>query len=224
MIVFDEVTKYYGNFRALNRVSFSIQPEEFVILVGASGSGKTTLVRLLTCVEKPSAGVITINDRNIHLLKESYIPYYRRQIGVVYQDFKLLDDRTVFENVAFAMEVSGKPDAIIEKEVAKILDLVGIKDKAHRFPKELSGGEIQRVAIARAMVFKPKLLIADEPTGNLDPVTSWEVVKLLMKLNELGTTVLMATHDREIVDKMNKRVIVLQKGEIISDKKKGKYA
>jgi cell division transport system ATP-binding protein len=224
MIVFDEVTKYYGNFRALNRVSFSIQPEEFVILVGASGSGKTTLVRLLTCVEKPSAGIITINDRNIHLLKESYIPYYRRQIGVVYQDFKLLDDRTVFENVAFAMEVSGKPDAIIEKEVAKILDLVGIKDKAHRFPKELSGGEIQRVAIARAMVFKPKLLIADEPTGNLDPVTSWEVVKLLMKLNELGTTVLMATHDREIVDKMNKRVIVLQKGEIISDKKKGKYA
>jgi cell division transport system ATP-binding protein len=224
MIVFDRVSKNYSGGRALEEVSFTIEPEEFVVLVGPSGSGKTTVVKMLTCEEYPSGGLVTINDRNIHSLKKEYIPYYRRQIGVVYQDFKLLDDRTVYENVAFAMEVSGKSDAVIRKEVMKILELVGLKDKENRFPKELSGGEVQRVAIARAMVFKPRLLIADEPTGNLDPKTSWEVVQLLLKLNELGTTIVMATHDKTIVDKIGKRVISLNSARLVSDKKKGKYS
>ncbi|MDD5606141.1 MAG: cell division ATP-binding protein FtsE [Patescibacteria group bacterium] len=224
MIVFDKVTKHYGTHKALDNVSFSIAPQEFVILVGPSGAGKSTLIKLLLCEEKPTFGNITIDGKDIHLLKEKYIPYYRRQIGVVFQDFKLLRGKTVFENVAFALEVSGKPDDQIKKEVTKILDLVGLKEKADNFPGELSGGEKQRVAIARALVFNPKFLIADEPTGNLDPQNSWEIAKLLLKINELGTTVLLATHNRDIVDAVHKRVISLDKGKLMRDRKRSKYA
>lgn len=224
MIIFDKVTKHYGTHKALDNVSFSIQPQEFVILVGPSGAGKSTLIKLLLCEEKPTFGNITIDGRDIHLLEERFIPYYRRQIGVVFQDFKLLRGKTVFENIAFALEVSGKPDNQIKKEVNKILDLVGLHDKGDNFPSELSGGERQRVAIARALVFNPKFLIADEPTGNLDPQNSWEIAKLLIKINELGTTVLLATHNRDIVDAVHKRVISLDGGQLIRDRKRSKYA
>ncbi|OGB73824.1 cell division ATP-binding protein FtsE [candidate division Kazan bacterium RIFCSPHIGHO2_01_FULL_44_14] len=223
MIIFDKITKHYGSHKALDNVSFSIRPREFVILVGPSGAGKTTLIKLLLCEEKPTFGSITIDGKDIHLLQEKYIPYYRRQIGVVFQDFKLLPSQTVEENVAFAMQVSGKPDSEINKEVAKILELVGLKDKAHNFPRELSGGEIQRVAIARALVFRPQFLIADEPTGNLDPANAWEITKLLLKINSLGTTVLLATHNRDIVNSINKRVINMEDGRIVKDRRKGKY-
>lgn len=223
MIVFDKVTKHYGSHKALDNVSFTIKPQEFVVLVGPSGAGKSTLIKLLICEERPTFGQITIDGKDIHLLKERYIPYYRRQIGVVFQDFKLLPNKTVAENVAFALEVSGKSDKQIDKEVGKILDLVGLKDKAENFPKELSGGEIQRVAIARALVFNPKFLIADEPTGNLDPTNAWEIAKLLLKINALGTTVLLATHNRDIVDAINKRVISLDKGKVVRDRRRGKY-
>ncbi len=223
MIVFDKVTKHYGAHKALDNVSFTIKPQEFVVLVGPSGAGKSTLIKLLICEERPTFGRITIDGKDIHLLKERYIPYYRRQIGVVFQDFKLLPNKTVAENISFALEVSGKPDQQIDKEVDKILELVGLKDKADSFPKELSGGEIQRVAIARALVFNPKFLIADEPTGNLDPDNAWGIARLLLKINSLGTTVLLATHNRDIVDAINKRVITLDKGQIMRDRRRGKY-
>jgi cell division transport system ATP-binding protein len=223
MIIFDKVTKHYGTHKALDNVTFDIQPQEFVVLVGPSGAGKSTLIKLLLCEEKPTFGNITIDGKDIHLLKDKFIPYYRRQIGVVFQDFKLLRDKTVFENVAFALEVSGKPDEQVGKEVKKILELVGLATKGDNFPGELSGGERQRVAIARALVFNPKFLIADEPTGNLDPENSWEIAKLLMKINDLGTTVLLATHNRDIVDAIHKRVISLESGKLIRDRKKSKY-
>ncbi len=223
MIVFDSVTKHYGANKALDNVSFSIKPQEFVTLVGPSGAGKSTLIKLLLCEEKPTFGRITIDGKDIHLLQERFIPYYRRQIGVVFQDYKLLPNRTVYENVAFAMEVSGKTDAEVKKEVMNILELVGLDDKANRFPREISGGEAQRVGIARALVFHPKFLIADEPTGNLDPKNAGEITKLLLKINELGTTVLLVTHNPEIVNMVHKRVITIIGGKMHRDQKKGKY-
>src|SRR3989344_8084485 len=188
MIQLKRVTKHYGTKKALDNVSFAIMPREFVSLVGPSGAGKSTLIKLLTCEEYPTFGEITIDGKNIHLINQRYIPYYRRQIGVVYQDFKLLPNKTVYENVAFAMEVSGAPTGVIRREVMKIIELVGLKDKVDNFPKELSGGEAQRVAIARALVFSPRLLIADEPTGNLDPNNAWDIAQLLVKINRMGTT------------------------------------
>lgn len=223
MIEFDKVTKHYGAHKVLDGVSFAIQPQEFVTLVGPSGAGKSTLIKLLLCEEKPTFGRITIDGKDIHLLKDKYIPYYRRQIGVVFQDFKLLQNKTVGENVAFALEVSGMPDGEIDREVEKILELVGLKGRGNSFPKELSGGEAQRVAIARALVFRPKFLIADEPTGNLDPKNATEIAKLLMKINSMGTTVLLATHNRDIVDMINKRVISIEDGRIVRDKRRAKY-
>jgi cell division transport system ATP-binding protein len=223
MIEFEKVTKHYGAHKVLDNICFTIRPQEFVTLVGPSGAGKSTLIKLLLCEEKPTFGRITIDGKDIHLLKDKYIPYYRRQIGVVFQDFKLLPNKTVAENVSFALEVSGLPDDEIDKEVAKILDLVGLKERGDSFPKEMSGGEAQRVAIARALVFQPKFLIADEPTGNLDPKNALEIAKLLLKINSMGTTVLLATHNREIVDMINKRVISLENGKIVRDKRKGKY-
>ena len=224
MIKFKNVSKKYGNIVALDRASFEILPEEFVTIVGESGAGKSTIVRLLTTEEGPTSGIVTINDRNIHELKKRHLPYFRRQIGVVYQDFKLLDSKTVFENVAFAMETSEKTDEEIEREVPKIFELVGLSDKAESFPRELSGGEKQRVAIARALVFKPRLLIADEPTGNLDDHNSQEIIGLLLKINKLGTTVILVTHERSIVDRIRRRVIkMIKPGRIVKDSKRGKY-
>ncbi|MFA5270392.1 MAG: cell division ATP-binding protein FtsE [Patescibacteria group bacterium] len=223
MIQFKRVTKHYGTKKALDNVSFAIMPREFVSLVGPSGAGKSTLIKLLTCEEYPTFGEVTIDGKNIHLINQRYIPYYRRQIGVVYQDFKLLPNKTVYENVAFAMEVSGAPTGVIKREVMKIIELVGLKDKVDSFPKELSGGEAQRVAIARALVFSPRLLIADEPTGNLDPNNAWDISQLLLKINRMGTTVILATHNREIVDAIGKRVISFKDGKLMSDRRKGKY-
>ncbi len=223
MIQFNRVTKHYGTVRALDGASFTILPREFVSLVGPSGAGKSTIIRLLTCEDYPTFGQITIDGKDIHLLKKSYIPYYRRQIGVVYQDFKLLPNKTVYENVAFALEVTGAADDVIKTETTKILDLVGLKNKAGSFPAELSGGEAQRVAIARALVLHPRLLIADEPTGNLDPHNAWDIAQLLLKINRLGTTVILATHNRDIVDSIGKRVISLKNGKLVSDRRHGKY-
>ncbi len=223
MIIIKRITKHYGTVKALDNVSFSVQPGEFIILVGPSGAGKSTLIKLLTCEERPTFGQISIDNKDIHLLKKQYIPFYRRQIGVVYQDFKLLPNKTVYENVAFAMEVSGEPTSIVKEKVLKILELVGLKNKLNNFPHELSGGEAQRVAIARALVFSPRLLIADEPTGNLDPQNAWEIMQLLLKINNLGTTVILATHNKDIVDNIHKRVISFKNGKLISDKRRGKY-
>jgi cell division transport system ATP-binding protein len=223
MIIFDKIGKFYGQTEALKSVSFKVRPKEFVVVVGPSGAGKSTLMRLLTCEEKPSFGRITINGRDIHLLKKRHIPYYRRQIGVVYQDFKLLPQKTVFENVAFALEVSNKPPAEIEKQVNNVLKLVGLEDKKDNFPHELSGGEAQRVAIARALIFEPRLLLADEPTGNLDPKTAWEIIQLLLKINQLGTTVILATHNKDVVNRLHKRVVTLINGQVVRDMKEGRY-
>ena len=223
MIQFKRVTKHYGTKKALDNVSFAIMAREFVSIVGPSGAGKSTLIKLLTCEEYPTFGEVTIDGKNIHLINQRYIPYYRRQIGVVYQDFKLLPNKTVYENVAFAMEVSGAPTPVIKREVMKIIELVGLKDKVNNFPRELSGGEAQRVAIARALVFSPRLLIADEPTGNLDPNNAWDISQLLLKINRMGTTVILATHNREIVDAIGKRVLAFKDGKLMSDRRKGKY-
>jgi cell division transport system ATP-binding protein len=223
LIDIQKVSKHYGQIRALSRVSFAIHKGEFVCLVGPSGAGKTTLIRLLTCEEKPTFGRILVGNRDIHLLPKREIPLYRRKIGVVFQDYKLLPTKTVYENVAYALEVSGEPTKVIKERVPKILELVGLSGRANNYPDELSGGEKQRTSLARALVHKPHILIADEPTGNLDPATSWEIINLLFQINKKGTTVLLATHDREIVNALRKRVVGLKGGKLIYDKKRGKY-
>ncbi len=225
MIKLVNVKKTYPKgITALEGVNLSIDPNEFVSVVGSSGAGKSTLIRMLIAEERPSEGKIFINDRDISHLSHRQIPYFRRKIGVVFQDFKLLENKTVGENVAFAMEVSGVPTKEIKKSVPKILKMVGLLDKEKNFPRQLSGGEIQRTAIARALVHQPKLLIADEPTGNLDPVNAWEIIQLLLKINQFGTTVVLATHNKEIVDALQKRVITIEKGQIVKDQKVGKYS
>ncbi len=209
---------------ALEDVNLSIGANEFVSIVGSSGAGKSSLIRLLIAEERPTEGKIFVNDRDISHLSQKQIPFYRRKIGVIFQDFKLLDQKSVGENVAFAMEASGMSGQEIKKSVPKILKMVGLLEKQTAFPRQLSGGEIQRVAIARALVHQPKLLIADEPTGNLDPVNAWEIIQLLLKINQFGTTVILATHNKEIVDALQKRVITLQNGSIVKDQKVGKYS
>ncbi len=224
MIEFKEVTKLYPpDIFALRDVSFKIKGREFVSIVGPSGAGKSTLAKLITKEEEPTEGEIIVGGNIVNSLKRGQIPYLRREIGMVFQDFKLLPLKSVFENVAFAMEVSGKTDKDIKRIVPRILKLVGLLEKKDSFPQQLSGGEQQRVAMARALVHQPKILIADEPTGNIDHKTAYGIVDLLIKINEAGTTVVLATHDREIVDRLKKRVITLNKGKITSDKKKGKY-
>lgn len=225
MILLDRVTKTYGkaNKPAINRVSLHIEPKEFVILVGTSGAGKSTLLKLLTREEKPSSGKIVVGGIDYDNLKDRHIPLLRRKIGVVFQDFKLLPQRTVFENVAFALEIAGMTNREIKATVPKVIELVGLRGKEKSFPRQLSGGERQRVAIARAIVRQPKILIADEPTGNLDPRHSWEIVRLLEKINRYGTTVLLTTHDAEIVNKLKRRVITLEHGKITSDQVAGSY-
>lgn len=227
MIRFENVTKRYGKTKrsheAVSDVSFEVKAEEFVILVGASGAGKSTLFRMITREDKPDSGKIVVGGVDYSDLRDKHIPYLRRKIGVVFQDFKLIPDRTVFENVAFALEVIGESGKKIQETVPKVIELVGLTGKEKNFPHQLSGGEKQRVAIARAVVRQPKILIADEPTGNLDPRNAWDVIKLLEKINEFGTTVLLTTHSADIVNKLKKRVILLENGKIKSDRKRGVY-
>lgn len=225
MILLDRVTKKYlkDGEPALNRMSLFIQPREFVILVGTSGAGKSTLLKLLTREEKPSSGKIVVGGIDYDNLKDNQIPMLRRKIGVVFQDFKLLPNRTVFENIAFALEIAGMTNREIKNTVPKVIDLVGLTGKEKKFPNQLSGGEQQRVAIARAVVRQPKILIADEPTGNLDPKFSWDIIRLLEKINKYGTTVLLTTHNVDIVNKLKRRVVTLDHGKIISDQAEGSY-
>ena len=225
MILLDRVTKNYGvkHKAAVNRVSLHIEPKEFVILVGTSGAGKSTLLKMLTREEKPDSGKIVVGGIDYDDLKDSQIPYLRQKLGVVFQDFKLLPRRTVFENVAFALEIVGMTNREIRNTVPKVIDLVGLKGKEKSFPYQLSGGERQRVAIARAVARQPKILMADEPTGNLDPKNSWEIVRLLEKINSYGTTVLLTTHNVDIVNKLKRRVITMEHGKITSDQAQGWY-
>lgn len=224
MIEFKNVTKKYGqNIYALRDVSFKVDDGEFVVTIGHSGAGKSTLIKLLICETKPTRGHIYIVGKDIVNLKQREIPYYRRRVGVVFQDFKLLPKKTVFENIAFAMEAVGASRREIVKKVNAVLDLVNLKQRSDNFPDELSGGEKQRVAIARAVVNKPKLLIADEPTGNLDPETSWEIIRILEEINKRGTIIMLATHNKEIVDRLRKRVIKIKKGMIVSDRERARY-
>ena len=221
MIELREVTKEYSKgIAALNGISLKIEPGEFVFIVGDSGSGKSTLIRLLMKELEPTSGKIIVMNKNLGNLKHKEIPYYRRKIGVVFQDFRLLKDRNVYENVAFALRVTETATRIIKKKVPAALSLVGLAQKYKSFPKELSGGEQQRVAIARAILKEASILLADEPTGNLDPANSWEIMKLLQEANDRGTTVIVVTHNHEIVKAMQKRVITMSKGNIVSDEKK----
>jgi cell division transport system ATP-binding protein len=201
-----------------------IEPEEFVIIVGTSGAGKSTLLKILTREERPTSGKVVVGGIDYDTLKDKNIPLLRRKIGVVFQDFKLLPQRTVFENVAFALEIVGMSNREIRNTVPKVIELVGLKGKEKKFPSELSGGERQRVAIARAVVRQPKILIADEPTGNLDPKYSWDIVRLLEKINRYGTTVLLTTHNKDIVNKLKRRVITIDHGKIIADVAQGNYS
>lgn len=224
MIRFENVTKAYKNGTiALRDVTIDIEKGEFVFLVGSSGSGKTTFLRLLLREETPDAGRILEAGRDIGQQRARRVPYLRRNIGCVFQDFRLLPNKTVFENVAFALEVIGRPRSTVEAQVPQILELVGLSDKANNLPSELSGGEQQRVAVARAFVNRPLILLADEPTGNLDPTNSEAIMNLLERINRTGTTVVMATHDKALVDRMRRRVIELDKGEVIRDQARGVY-
>lgn len=223
MILLEKVSKYYPQDKvpALDEVSLHIAPKEFVFLVGKSGAGKSTLIKMLTREEKPDYGKIMVGGIDYDFMKKHHIPHLRRRIGVVFQDFKLLPNRTVYENVAFALEIVGVSSAEIKRTVPKVLDLVGLSGTEKKFPGELSGGQRQRVAIARSMARQPKILIADEPTGNLDPENSWGIIKLLEEINNFGTTILVTTHDEKVVNLLKKRVITLQDGKIIGDQKEG---
>ena len=220
MIKLEHVSKSYSaGIPALNDISLNIEEGEFVFIVGNSGSGKSTLIKLLLKELEPTKGVITINNRNLNAIRRKQIPKYRRNVGVVFQDFRLLKDRNVYENVAFAQKVIGTPARLIRSRVPTMLSMVGLAAKYKSYPKQLSGGEQQRVAIARALVNQPKILLADEPTGNLDNHNAWEIMKLLEEINQKGTTVVVVTHNLEIVKAMKKRVITMKKGVIISDEK-----
>lgn len=226
MILLDRVSKSYSkksDSAALERVSLHIEPKEFVIIVGPSGAGKSTLLKLLTREEKPTSGKIIVGGIDYEQLKDKDVPRLRRRIGVVFQDFKLLPNKTVFENVAFALEIIGISTKEIKHTVPRVLDIVGLKGKEKSMPMELSGGERQRVAIARAIVRQPKILIADEPTGNLDPKHAWDVIRVLEKINRFGTTVLLTTHNQDIVNKLKRRVITIEDGKVTSDKAGGAY-
>jgi len=224
MLRFENVNKVYkGNVAALRDVSVDVQKGEFLFLVGPSGSGKSTFLRLLLREEAPTGGRIVVAGRDISRLSHWKIPQLRRNIGTIFQDFKLLPSRTVYENVAFAMEVIGRPRNVIRTQVPQVLDLVGLAKKAGRFPNELSGGEQQRVSIARAFVNRPLILLADEPTGNLDPATTVGIMRILDRINRTGTTIVMATHDQRIVDAMRRRVVELDHGSLVRDQARGVY-
>ncbi len=222
MVYFDKVSKRYSpSVLALDDIDFTIEPREFVSLVGQSGAGKSTLIKLLLAEENPTAGKVFFESRDVHSLSRSELPHLRRRIGCVFQEFRLLPSKTAYENIAFAMEAAGKTDDEINESVSQVLEVVGLLDQSWHFPHELSGGEKQRVAIARAIVNQPDLIIADEPTGNLDPLNTHEIIEVLKKINEIGTTVLMATHNKDMVNALGKRVITIEKGKIIRDDKNG---
>ena len=224
MIRFENVTKSYANDSvAVRNASFDVPKGEFVFLVGPSGSGKSTLLRLINRQERPERGAVWVAGQNINELAESRVPFLRRGMGNVFQDYKLLTNKTVFENVAFALEVIGRPRHVVGKQVPQVLDLVGLSGKEDRFPNQLSGGEQQRVSIARAFVNRPLILLADEPTGNLDPATGQGIMALLDAINRTGTTVVMATHDHRVVNAMRRRVIQLDRGVIVRDQERGVY-
>lgn len=224
MIHFKKVSKIYpGEVAAIRDITFSIASGEFISIVGHSGAGKTTLIKMLLIEEGPTSGTILFEDTDIHSLSAKHIPAYRRGIGIVFQDFRLLSHKTAYENVAFAMEVAGRTDEDIETNVPQVLELVDLGKKMWNFPRELSGGERQRVAIARAIVNEPEVLIADEPTGNLDPKNTQDIVEILKRINDLKTTVILTTHNKGVIDSLGKRVVTLENGKIIRDDKSGKY-
>ena len=225
MIVYNKVSKTYkkGEKPVLKDISLEIREGEFITFVGYSGAGKSTLLKMVYAEDTPTEGDVYFHRKKINSLKRRELPAHRQQIGTVFQDYKLLASRNVWQNVAFSMEVAGKKPGDIEEDVPQILDIVGLKGKSNKYPGELSGGEQQRVALARALVNRPKVLVADEPTGNLDPISTWEIMQLLLKINEYGTTVMLATHDKDVVNRIGKRVVSLDKGKIIRDDAKGKY-
>ncbi len=224
MLIMNDVSKVYpGGSVALQNVNVHIAPGEFVFVVGPSGAGKSTFIKMLFREVLPTTGSIFVNGVDILSLEPKEIPFMRRQLGIIFQDYRLLPDRTVYENVAFAMQVIEAPHRKIKRQVLNVLDLVGLRHRANAYPNELSGGEQQRIAIARAIVNDPVFVIADEPTGNLDPETSWEIMEIFKEINETGTTIVMATHDKEVVDAMGKRVIAIEKGSIVRDEKEGVY-
>lgn len=225
MIYFDKVSKLYnsGQSIALDGVTFQIAPREFVSIVGHSGAGKSTLLKMLIAEDRPTHGQVFYESIDIHRIPRSKLPKYRRKIGTVFQDFKLLPHKTAYENIAFAMEANGRSDEEIAENVPQALALVDLEDKIWNFPSELSGGERQRVAIARAIVNQPDIIIADEPTGNLDPIATYEVVQILKKINDLGTTVIMTTHNKGVIDELGRRVITMDEGRIVRDDQEGKY-
>jgi len=225
MIYFNNVTKKYNNdeIPSLDNVTLSIAPGEFVSIVGHSGAGKTTLTKLILAEEVPSEGTVFYESTDIHKLSNKELTNFRRKIGTVFQDFRLLPNKTAYENIAFAMEATGKEDLDITQDVPHVLELVDLSHRADHFPHQLSGGEKQRLAIARAIITQPDLIIADEPTGNLDPINTNEVINILKKINDLGTTILLTTHNRAVIDQIKKRVITLENGRVIRDDKDGKY-
>lgn len=224
MIYFDNVSKIYSdNSTALENITLSIEPKEFVSVVGHAGAGKTTLLKMILAEEYPSSGAVFFESINIHNIPRSELPNLRRKIGTVFQDFRLIPHMTAYENIAFAMEAAGREDAEIEADVPHVLELVDLAEKAWNFPRELSGGERQRVAIGRAIVNQPDVLLADEPTGNLDPINTYQVVEILKRINELGTTVLLTSHNKGVVDSLGKRVITMDNGRVVRDDKEGRY-
>ena len=225
MIYFDNVSKTYENTdeKILDGINLSIAPGEFVSIVGHSGAGKTSFIKLLLAEEKPTEGSIFYQSTDINGLKGKDMVGYRRKVGVVFQDFRLLPDKTAYENIAFAMEAAGRDDEEIANDVPHVLDLVDLGSKIHSFPHQLSGGEKQRVAIARAIINRPEIIIADEPTGNLDPINTYDIVQILKKINDLGTTIILTTHNKGVIDSLEKRVITMDAGKIIRDDKSGKY-
>ncbi len=224
IIRFENVSKIYGaDTTVLKGVNLVIYPGEFLSLVGASGAGKSTLLKLIYAEEDPTEGEVYFNERPLSHINRKHLPFYRRNIGTVFQDFKLLPQKTAFENVAYALEVDGRSQEEIDAEVPEILEIVGLGDKMDKFPNQLSGGEQQRVSLARALIHRPKVIIADEPTGNLDPLSSNEIIRLLLEINSFGTTVILATHNKGVVDKLGKRVIFIGEHHIAQDQSKGKY-
>ena len=224
MIKFQNITKIFPpNTTALDNISFEIKPKEFVSIVGRSGAGKTTLLRLLMAEEKPTRGQVFIDGLDIHKIKPGKLPAVRRRIGAVFQDYKLLPSKTAYENVAYVMEVIGADDLEIARDVPEVIEIVGLTERTNNFPVELSGGEKQRLSIARALIHRPEVILADEPTGNLDPYNTSDIIRLLLKIHELGTTVVLSTHNKEIINKLGKRVITLENGKIIRDEEEGRF-